>query len=111
MNEDKVKSCPLCKGEPIIEVINPHSHIFANFMPDFKGEAFISCKECGCAISGNNITEVVEKWNKRKPINNIIDDLESKLKEVDKHAINDLCKFGEYYATTRAIKIVKECAE
>lgn len=108
MNEIKLKKCPFCNGELNMGIIPYETE---NSLYPIVTEAFIECSKCGCKITGNTTEEVITKWNRRKPINNIINTLESKLKEVEKHAINDKCRFGEYYATTRAIKIVKECAE
>lgn len=107
MSKIKLKKCPFCGGEVEIDNIG-----------DFDGDNFymVECKnsECNSAISFgeiNNKEDFIRIWNNRKPINNIIEKLEVGLDKLQEDAINDKCRFGEYYATTRAIKIVKEYAE
>lgn len=48
---EQLKSCPFCGGEARIEVIKPHTHKLATFMPDCEGRSFVEC-QCGAAISG-----------------------------------------------------------
>lgn len=47
----RLKTCPFCGGEAMIEVIEMHTHTLATFMPDCDGRAFVEC-QCGAAISG-----------------------------------------------------------
>ena len=60
----KLKPCPFCGGEAMIEVIEPHTHTMATFMPDYEGGAFIEC-QCGAAISGETRNAAIAAWNKR----------------------------------------------
>ena len=60
----KLKPCPFCGGEAMIEVIEPHTHTMATFMPDYEGGAFIEC-QCGAGISGKTIDDVIAAWEKR----------------------------------------------
>ena len=59
-----IKPCPFCGKIPMCYSVEPHSHIFAKFIPDCKGSAFIECT-CSAAMSGDTEQEVIEKWNKR----------------------------------------------
>lgn len=61
---EELKPCPFCGGKAVIEVIEPHEHIICK-MPSYTGGAFIECKECGCAISGETKIEAAGKWNRR----------------------------------------------
>lgn len=63
----KLFPCPFCGGEAVIEVIPPHKHSIATFMPDYEGGAFIECTKCCCGMSGDNEKEVTDKWNTRTP--------------------------------------------
>lgn len=61
---EKLKSCPFCRGEAMIEVIEPHTHTLATFMPDCEGKAFVEC-QCGAAISGETRDAALAAWNRR----------------------------------------------
>lgn len=68
MNE--LKACPFCGGDAYIEIIPPHTHSQwlkeqLPDLPDCKGEAFVFCRECTAAISGDTTRIVIERWNKR----------------------------------------------
>lgn len=66
MNENKnLLPCPFCGGEAIIHTVEPHTHVIAKFMPDYGGGAFIECKSCTCAISGETEQEAITTWNRR----------------------------------------------
>lgn len=54
--------CPFCGGKAILNIIPPHTHTIATFMPDCEGEAFI---ECTCILAGRTAEEVIEAWNRR----------------------------------------------
>ena len=60
----KLKPCPFCGGEAMIEVIEPHTHTLATFMPDCEGRTFIEC-QCGAAISGETEFAAIAAWNRR----------------------------------------------
>jgi hypothetical protein len=56
--------CPFCGGTPTLQVIEPHTHGLATFMPDHPGSAII---ECGCEVGMIDETpeKVISKWNRR----------------------------------------------
>lgn len=61
---EQLKSCPFCGGEVMIEVIEPHTHTLATFMPDCEGKAFVEC-QCGAAIGGETRDAAIAAWNRR----------------------------------------------
>lgn len=69
MPEIKLKPCPFCGGEPHMEVIPAHKHIFAD-MPDCDGEVFVFCDSCSAAVSGRNDQDAAEAWNHRADTRN-----------------------------------------
>ncbi|MCI9597897.1 MAG: hypothetical protein HFE75_11510 [Firmicutes bacterium] len=60
-----LKPCPFCGGEALLRVIEPHSHKYAKFMPDYQGGTFIECASCTCGVSGETTEEAVTQWNRR----------------------------------------------
>lgn len=42
--KEKLKPCPFCGGEAVIEIVEPHTHVLATFMPDYGGGFFIECQ-------------------------------------------------------------------
>lgn len=122
MSETKLKPCPFCSNNNIDYSIKTCG--------SYRGQYHVAmyCKKCNCYGKRTLIqpTEIarweieknesykelaIQAWNTRKPIDNIIEKLEVGLDELQEDAINDQCTFGEYFATTSAIKIVKECEE
>ena len=65
--ETRLKPCPFCKSKALINYVPPHTHGgAASFMPDCKGEHFIECTGCSCAIAGGpDLEETIAIWNKR----------------------------------------------
>lgn len=57
--------CPFCGSKATINTIEPHTHIFLTFMPDYGGSTFIECTGCTCGVSGETLEEAVEIWNRR----------------------------------------------
>ena len=107
--EIELLSCPFCDSEAMIHVIKPHSHAFATWMPDYKGRAFVECTRCDCGLAGDTIERAVNKWNTRKPMQEIVERLEAM-------SFIDYCEEyvdgGERLITTiEAINIVKEVGE
>lgn len=60
----KIKPCPFCGKEAVINKIESHTHMLA-IMPDYDGETFIECTGCTCAVSSKIEQEAVEAWNRR----------------------------------------------
>jgi len=65
--EKRLLPCPFCGASAVINYVPPHTHgELAGFMPDCKGEHFIECTGCACAISGgSDLEEAISAWNKR----------------------------------------------
>lgn len=76
MSNEEVKNCPLCNSKPVIEIIDSKSHALKNFIPNLKAVCVISCENCGCMVTGNTITEAIDKWNTRRTIEEIIEKVE-----------------------------------
>lgn len=107
----ELKPCPFCGGEAMLEVIHPHEHMLVN-IPPYGGSAFIECTSCSCAMAGETEAEVVETWNRRKPIDDIVERLERIAPEpkVECYALEN-----EYNAAfemhNKCIEVVKGGAE
>ena len=63
--KDKLKPCPFCGNEPQMTIIEPHTHRFAIFMPNYSGGAFVECFSCTASISASNKADAIKKWNNR----------------------------------------------
>ena len=68
MSEIKLKRCPCCDGEALL-------------CDPLKEEAFIYipqviCSDCGLEVTAHTVESVVEKWNARKPMEQIVERLE-----------------------------------
>lgn len=64
--------CPFCGGSVELNIIEPHSHFIATFMPDkISWSAYIECNNCSCAMGTDGDSElsvkqkVIEIWNTR----------------------------------------------
>lgn len=119
MSENNLKPCPFCGSNNIDYSIKTCG--------SYRGQYHVAmyCKDCNCygkrtlieptetarwEIEKNSQYKelAMQAWNTRKPIDNILEQLEMILDILEDEAIKDHSKFGEYYATTRAINIVKE---
>lgn len=65
MKEKELKPCPFCGGEAIINEVPPHKHKLFPNIPECKGETFIECTKCTCAISADTTEDAVNDWNRR----------------------------------------------
>ena len=70
--QNTLRRCPFCGGEAIINVIEPHDHVFVD-LPPYDGGAFIECLGCTCAMAGKMEKEVIEAWNTRKPMDKVVE--------------------------------------
>lgn len=62
----KLPPCPLCGGKAVLKLVEPHTHIFEQAVPDCTGEAYIECTRCGCGIIKDTAQEAIQLWNERK---------------------------------------------
>ena len=76
MSEIKLKSCPFCGSEKILYISEK----------DYFGikNVSISCLECHISQTGDCETkeEAIEKWNTRKPMDEIVERLEEERKKL-----------------------------
>lgn len=75
MSEIKLKRCPCCDGKALL-------------CDPLKEEAFIYipqviCTNCGLEVTSHTVESVVEKWNTRKPMQDIVKKLEEEYKFYD----------------------------
>ena len=101
----ELKCCPFCGGEAELHSVDIGS----------TTDYFISCKECGCKQSGSISRQaVINAWNERKPMANIVEKLEEKQHQANKDAqisesYEDVQAYGgKYLAFSEAINIVKQ---
>ncbi len=112
MQNNKILPCPCCASE-IKGGVQLTGFGFIN-------KQFIECDDCGLKMEttysiGGPISqsqlkaitkELITKWNTRKPMERIIDELEE-CKEDMSHYMDDDIFLGEYNAYKHAIEIVK----
>lgn len=113
MSEIKLLPCPFCGGEAIINTIEPHKHQtpFGGLMPDYEGETFIECVYCSCGISAETEAEAIKKWNTRKPMERIIEQLEAEKKKNENDYASGKGTVRPFYSARgigEAIEIVKK---
>ena len=91
MNETKLLRCPFCGGEAFLHTVEPHKHIIVD-LPDYGGGAFVECTNCSCAISGETAEEAAKAWNTRKPMEDIVDELEELLAQeiISENVVSDV---------------------
>lgn len=101
MSKLKLKPCPFCGEELVIlQGKNYYAH-------DLKRNKPVECY-AGTLVFRVDDEESIRRWNMRKPIDNILEKLKVISDGLEEDIIDDQSTFGEYYATTRAIKIVEE---
>lgn len=95
MSEIKLKRCPFCGGE---------ADLFSWSQIPLTYQYGIECRECHTLFQINQydttMQETIDKWNTRKPMQEIVEWLEKKINPL--HNINWNCAIEE------AIEIVKE---
>lgn len=97
----ELKRCPFCGGEA--ELIKRKS----NF-PYIHGVWCIGCK---CRTSFEKSEEIaIEKWNNRKPVDDVLERLEEKCVEYKNtwNTCDDEVAFGQMNGMSNAISIIKE---
>lgn len=98
----ELEPCPFCGGEA---TTSHGSNAAGQFF-------FVSCEECGCRTrdfykwfdSENYEIKAVEAWNTRKPIDEIVEQLEELRKPIPNDYGEDI---GGYLDFDKAIKIVR----
>lgn len=61
--------CPFCGGEAYEDVVAPHTHTIATFMPDYEGGAMVCCSKCHAANwreGANGLELAIAAWNARE---------------------------------------------
>ena len=90
----ELKCCPFCSGEPQIETYDCKYSV---------KEYWIYCCSCDCASSRYYSKETaIEKWNTRKPMDNIVEKLEEEtdfLKDCTKYGNKDAKQQEKSYST------------
>ena len=76
MSEIKLLPCPFCGGEAEYVEIR---EIFIS--------RFVTCKKCGIETKRNFLKrkDAIKSWNKRKPMKNIVEQLEAEIESSDKY--------------------------
>lgn len=93
MSEIKLLPCPFCGGEAYFPTIT---------------KTFIECKSCGFETEYTEDTEwLVNTWNTRKPIENIVEQLEEWTFNADVNLGDGTLKNSDLIASKNAIEIVK----
>lgn len=94
MSEVKLKPCPFCGGEAKISTYDWGYSV---------KEYWIYCHSCDCASgSYHSKEEAIETWNRRKPMDDIVERLEE-CEEYEAEAHN----YNASTAFNKAIEIVK----
>lgn len=77
----RLLKCPFCGGEAKLNYFGDESHI-----PFYQ----VSCSECGCKqVNSIHKESVINAWNTRKPMDNIVEKLEEKTE-----FLKDCTKYG-----------------
>lgn len=82
---EDIKVCPFCKREKKVEDIHGADRDWKPTLydPDSGGDPLYIVCECGLTFSTGtyDYKEFVEAWNTRKPINDIVEQLEKQFEE------------------------------
>lgn len=109
MSEIKLLPCPFCGGE---------ANVYEQKHREYQSTYFVSCKGCHCK-SMERIEKdiVIEKWNTRKPIDNIMEQLEEEKeyshsdfsRYINEYelSLDDECDDFFYKGLGRAIDIIR----
>lgn len=123
MSEIKLLPCPFCGGEArmlyIHEELGECCVDSTEELEDETISAFIHCYSCSTEVfprEAEKPKDVIEAWNTRKPIEDMVEQLERKVLESTEckaEAIAEMCGSsascfgGEIYAYNKAIDIVR----
>ena len=94
----KIKNCPFCGGE-------------ARKLCDLIEEIyFVMCLECRTESRAyDSLEEAIEAWNRREPIDKIVEQLEDcKIKKYVSGITHNPYEFGACHAMDDAIEVVKK---
>ena len=107
MQNDKLLNCPFCNRQPRFRIYD---------LKGYKGnyEYIIRCDKCNIQFREDDVyttpfiakQEVVNKWNTRKPMENIVTELEERKEDIAGYIDDDIF-LGEYRAYRSAIDLVK----
>lgn len=103
----ELRRCPFCGGEA-----DTLCAVGFFAVPINK----VYCMECGALVEGySNEVDAIEAWNRREPIDKVVEQLEEKVKEIKK--FNSITYEADIFVDARrealleAIEIVKGGAE
>ena len=111
MSELKLLNCPFCGGEARLY---GNSKLIGTRLKHYQ-VAVCTNDDCGCRTSPcETVEDAIYKWNRRKPMANIVEKLEEKQCQANKDMqISELHEDvqaygGKYLAFSEAINIVKQ---
>lgn len=88
---NRLLNCPFCGGEALL-----------------RGFFFVQCIKCGVSTL-TYLTEIdaIKAWNTRKPMQNIVEQLEEAMREC-RNGLDEDYDFGMHQGLRDAIEIVRE---
>ena len=104
MSENELKQCPFCGG---VAKLYGSSKITGT---GFKHYQIVVClnDDCGCRTGFcETVADAIEKWNTRKPIEKIVEQLEEWTFNADVNLGDSTVKNSDLIASENAIEIVK----
>lgn len=104
MSEEELKPCPFCGG---VAKLYGSSKITGT---GFKHYQIVVClnDDCGCRTGFcETVADAIEKWNTRKPIEKIVEQLEEWTFNADVNLGDSTVKNSDLIASENAIDIVK----
>ena len=60
----ELTSCPFCGADAYAYEIPARKHFIVD-MPDYSGGGFVECTKCTAAVSGTDLKNAIENWNRR----------------------------------------------
>ena len=115
MSEIKLLPCPFCGGEVRLSFCDEEDGLVRhiNYEEELEcGCSFIHCYNCGMDFFPNTdiAREVVEEWNTRKPVEDVLERLEAECIKYKNewNTYDDEIAFGQMNGMSNAISIIKE---